>query len=256
MIPAERYELILNAVKRKQFIGIDELCYITKSSRTTLRRDINYLTEAGKIKKITGGISIVETDDKKLPEFPYDRRMNINKQEKVAIGKAAQQLIEDGDVILILNGTTTFQVAHEIDPPKHLTIITNGIDIVSALSVKPNVEVILLGGLVKYNHSMTIGPSLYNMFNELHPSKFITGAGGVTEEKGITMYDYIGANYVGKITDMIEGLILVADHSKFGRNVLVQAFPFNSIRKVVTDEKVPQEYASLFKKYEIECFIA
>jgi len=72
------------------------------------------------------------------------------------------------------------------------------------------------------------------MFDELHPSKFITGAGGITEGKGITMYDYIGAYYFGKITDMIERLILVADHSKFGRNVLVQAFPFNSIRKVVT----------------------
>jgi len=70
------------------------------------------------------------------------------------------------------------------------------------------------------------------------------------------MYDYIGANYFGKITDMIEGLILVADHSKFGRNVLVQAFPFNSIRKVVTDEKVSDEYTNLFKNYDIECFIA
>jgi len=256
MIPAARYELILNAVKRKQFISVDELCYVTKSSRTTLRRDINYLTQAGKIKRITGGISIVENNDKKMPEFPYNRRMNINKQEKIAIGKAAQQFINDGDVILILNGTTTFQVAHQIDPEKHLTIITNGIDIVSALSVKPNIDVLLLGGLVKYNHSMTIGPSIYNMFDELHPSKFITGAGGITEEKGITMYDYLGTNYVGKITNMIEGLIVVADHSKFGRNVLVQAFPFNSIRNVVTDENISDEYISLFKKYSIEHFIA
>jgi DeoR/GlpR family transcriptional regulator of sugar metabolism len=256
MIPAARYELILNAVKRKQFISVDELCYVTKSSRTTLRRDINYLTQAGKIKRITGGISIVENNDKKMPEFPYNRRMNINKQEKIAIGKAAQQFINDGDVILILNGTTTFQVAHQIDPEKHLTIITNGIDIVSALSVKPNIDVLLLGGLVKYNHSMTIGPSIYNMFDELHPSKFITGAGGITEEKGITMYDYLGTNYVGKITNMIEGLIVVADHSKFGRNVLVQAFPFNSIRNVVTDENISDEYISLFKKYGIEHFIA
>ena len=232
MIPAERYELILNAVKRKQFISGDELGYITKSSHTTLMRDINYLAQAGKIRRITGGISIVETNDKKLPEFPYNRRMNINKQEKAAIGKAAQKLINDGDVILILNGTTTCQVAHQIDPEKHLTIITNGIDIVSALSVKPNIEVILLGGLVKYNHSMTIGPSIYNMFDELHPSKFITGAGGITEAKGISMYDYIGADYFGKITNMIEGLIVVADYSKFGRNVFVQSFPFNSIRKV------------------------
>jgi len=256
MMPAERYELILNAVKRKQFISVDELVFITKSSRTTLRRDINHLTQTGKIKRITGGISIVEPFDKKLPEFPYNRRMNINKQEKISIGKAAQQFINDGDVILVLNGTTTCQVAHQINPEKHLTIITNGIDIVSALSVKPNIEVILLGGLVKYNHSMTIGPSIYNMFDELHPSKFITGAGGITEEKGITMYDYIGTTYFGKITEMIEGMIVVADHSKFGRNVLVQAFPFKSIRKVVTDEKVSEEYINLFKKYDIEYFIA
>jgi DeoR/GlpR family transcriptional regulator of sugar metabolism len=51
-------------------------------------------------------------------------------------------------------------------------------------------------------------------------------------------------------------MIVVADHSKFGRNVLVQAFPFDSIRKVVTDEKISDEYVILFKKYEIEHFIA
>ena len=56
MYPYERYRLILNAAKEKSFVRIGELLKLTRISLTTLRNDIDYLYEKGKIKKIRGGV--------------------------------------------------------------------------------------------------------------------------------------------------------------------------------------------------------
>jgi len=256
MLPYERQELILNALKNKRFIKINELLVLTNSSLTTLRRDINYLSESGKIRKSRGGILLVEQRDREEASFLYREREKLFKTEKERIGKATQRIIEDRDFIFLLNGTTTISVARNLDPREHVTIITNGIDIVSALRNKPNVEVILLGGIVDYPNYVMTGPMVLKELDDLHATKLISGAGGITEEKGITIYPYMVSAYYQKIVDMVEQVIIVADHSKFGRNALVQATSLDNVDTVITDEAVPEKYLHLLEQKRIETILS
>ena len=256
MLPYERQELILDALKKERFIKINELLLLTNSSLTTLRRDINYLSEGGKIRKSRGGVLLVEERAREESSFLYRDREKLYKAEKERIGRAAQRFIEDRDFIFLLNGTTTISVARNLAPEKHVTIITNGIDIVSALRDKPNAEVILLGGIVDYPNYVMTGPMLLKELDDLHATKLISGAGGITEEKGVTIYPYMVSAYYQKIVDMVEQVIVVTDHSKFGRNALVQATALDNIDTVITDEGIPQKYTELLKNKQIRTVIS
>ncbi len=252
MIPYERYNLIINTVRELKFMPITELLKLTQSSLTTLRNDINYLVEKGKIKKLRGGIEYVEES----ASFRYKNREKYFSREKEAIGIAAQEFINEGDIIILTNGTTTSKVAKNIDENKHITVLTNGLDIVLELQNKSNVNVILLGGIVDYTSYMIIGPTVEKMLEEFSPSKIIMGAGGITEEKGITVYDLLTSTYYPKILSIAKEIIVVADHSKIGRNELAQIASIDQIDTLITDDSLADDFIKVFNKHKINCVIA
>ncbi len=255
MLAFERYEIILNACRKTGRATIEELLTATGCSISTLRRDINHLIERGELEKFRGGVSFVEQ-----PPFmgatPYKQRAQLFYREKEAIGRAAQDYIHDGDVLLLGYGTTAIHVARRIDPQKNVTLITNGIDIIHECRNKPNIKVIALGGIVDYSNNCIEGPTVPKMLKEFNPSKIIFGAGGITEEKGITNYEFLGGTYVSEIVKQFEEIIVVADHSKFGRNVLTNVMPFRDVTVFITDSGVLPEYIEKFKKYSIDYRIA
>jgi DeoR family transcriptional regulator, fructose operon transcriptional repressor len=251
MYPFEREEIILEACRASGRITSKDLIKMTGCSISTLRRDIDALFQRGAVKKIRGGISIIEQPEMK-GGLLYEQRLRQNYLEKEAIGRAAQEFIHEGDILVLLYGTTTIHVARQIDPNKHLTVITNGLDIVHECRKKPNLRVIVLGGSIDYSNNCIKGPTVPNMLKEFNTSKVILGAGGITEEKGVTNYEFLNTTYVSDIVDLCGQNIIVADHSKFGRNVLTKVMPFKRIDVLITDAKVPESYIPKFKEYGIE----
>ena len=255
MFAFERHEIILEACRKSGRIGIDALLQLTGCSISTLRRDINHLLRKGSLKKFRGGVA--STGQAELNgNMMYQNRMTLFSHEKEAIGRSAQEYIRDGDILVLLYGTTTIHIARQLDPKKNITIITNGIDIIYELRDKPNVKVIVLGGIIDYSNSCIEGPTVPRMLQEFNPSKIILGAGGITEEKGITNYEFLSSTYVSEIVGLSETKIVVADHSKFGRNVLTKVMPFEDVSIFITDSGVSDEFIDLFNKYEIDYKIA
>ena len=251
MLPYERHERILSALGEKRFLKIEELLRLTRSSLTTLRRDIEQLAGSGRVRKSRGGVLLAEPQELGGVDPQYRLREKLHRAEKDRIGAAAQRYIAEGDIIVLLNGTTTRAVAEHLDPAKHVTVITNGIDIAAALRGKPNAEVILLGGVVEYAHNTLGGPLALKSLGELHAARLISGAGGITAEKGVTIYPYLVSAYYQAIVRMVNEVILVADQSKLGRNALVQATALEEVDAVIIDRVVPPEYVELFEKHGV-----
>lgn len=256
MLPYERHERILSSLKADRFLKIEALLHHTGSSLSTLRRDINALAADGRIRKSRGGVLLVQAPRGEEISFLYRDREKLFKEEKERIGQAVQQLIHDGDSIVLLNGTTTIAVARSLSADKRVTIITNGIDIVTALRDKPNAQVILLGGIVDYAHYVMTGPMVLRDLGELHATKLISGAGGITREKGVTVYPYMVSDYYRRIVQMVDQVIVVADHSKFGRNALVQVIGLEAIDTVITDDGARSEHLELLDGHGIRCILA
>ena len=84
----------------------------------------------------------------------------------------------------------------------------------------------------------------------------LMGSGGITEEKGLTVYDLMTATDYPKMLSIAKEIIVVADHSKIGRDVLAHIAPLDIIDTIITDEGVNPEYINMFKKYQINCVLA
>jgi DeoR/GlpR family transcriptional regulator of sugar metabolism len=255
MVPYQRYELIIRTLKQSRFISIKELQKLTKSSITTLRRDINYLAEKGRITKTRGGVAFADKSESESKGYLYNERKTKFYDAKEMIGLKAQEFIENEEILFLTNGTTTYHVARNIDSQKHITVITNGLDIVDVLQDKPNVNVILLGGMVNYAYHSVAGPAMSRMLEEMNPTKIIMGAGGITREKGITIYDYIYGSYLKRAIEGLNNIYVVADHSKFGRNMLSKIIPLERINTIITDVEVPEEFSEVFDDLNIACHI-
>ncbi len=253
MLPYERHQRILTTLRDRRFLKIEALLELTGSSLTTLRRDIEHLAEAGKVEKSRGGVLLADSEPPDAVDLLYRTREKLHQAEKERIGAAAQRYLAEGDIVFLLNGTTTRAVAEHLDPGRHVTIITNGIDIAAALRPKTNAEVILLGGVVDYAHDTMAGPLALKSLGELHATRLISGAGGISAEKGITIYPYLVSAYYEAIVRMVSEVIIVADQSKLGRNALVQATTLEQVDAIVMDRVVPREYVQLFQRHGVRC---
>ena len=106
MFTEERFNIILEELKKKGIVSVTDLVKMLDASESTIRRDLNTLDKDGLLKKIHGGaISIDESSSKH--DYKVDVRQSLNVDEKYETAKHAASLIEDGDVIYIDAGTTT-----------------------------------------------------------------------------------------------------------------------------------------------------
>jgi DeoR/GlpR family transcriptional regulator of sugar metabolism len=256
MFPDERYEKIIQQSKVANFTPIEQLCKLTNSSEATIRRDIIYLSKNNKIRKARGGILSVMNTRNFENSFGHEARAEISPSKKERIGIAAQQLIKDRDIIVLHSGTTCEEVAKNIADSTILTVITNGLEIVSALRNKRNVEVIFLGGKVDYVQNMTTGPMLSEMLEKLNPNMTIMGAGGISDEKGITNYSYIGSIFEREIVKQASELIFVIDDTKFGKNVLHQLANLQETDVIITNKEIDPIHLKMMKKHEIRYVLA
>ena len=237
----ERQKLIIDFIKEQKTASVEDLSRITGSPVTTLRRDINELSQRGIVRKLRGGVAYVSVEVSHS-HSNYTERQRLFISEKTAIGIAAQRCISDGDIVFVSYGSTTSQVAKSIDAAKRVTILTNGLDIVDALRGKPNVQVILLGGAVDYLNNITISTNVTKALNEFNPNLFILGAGGITEEKGVTSYDFLVSSYYVTVAKKVRSTVVVADHSKFGRNELSTVIKLKCVKTIVTDWQIENAY--------------
>lgn len=179
MFPLERQKKIIEILMFKKVQKLPELAEELNISIDTLRRDINLLDKQGKIKKIYGGIKLVESE---FAESPMDARMVGHLEEKKMIAQKCSEYINDGDCIYLDSGSTTYQIAKYIKNKKNLTVITNSIPVVNEL-MNSAVELIIIGGKVRLNEQSVIAYDYLFNFSELNILKAFICASGITLEK-------------------------------------------------------------------------
>lgn len=256
-VPFERQQAIIEFLSEHKRASIEDLIGVTGSSLTTLRRDINDLVLEGMVKKLRGGVAFV-TEESPHTQSVYLERQRLYTEEKDSIALSTQECLHDGDIVFLSYGSTTSQVAKRLDTSKRFTILTNGLDIVDALRGKPNVQVIFLGGAIDYANNISISTNISKTLNEFNPKVFVLGAGGITEEKGITSYDFLVSAYYLAVArcKTVRQIIVVADHSKFGRNELSTVVKLKCVDTIVTDWQIEDNYRQLVSRYSIDLIIA
>ncbi|RLQ95359.1 DeoR/GlpR family DNA-binding transcription regulator [Falsibacillus albus] len=230
MLTEERQTLILDLLKQKDVVKIQEIIDLTNASESTIRRDLTQLEELKFLKRVHGGASRLQG---KLNELSVTEKTFKNHHEKQLIAKKACSLIEKGDCIYLDAGTTTLQMIDHL-PDLEIVVVTNGLQHVGQL-VKKGFKTYLIGGYVKPKTNAMIGKGAVNSLKEYRFDKAFMGANGIHPDSGYTTPDPEEAFVKNSAMELAREAFVLADHSKLGEISFAKIADLNKAC-LVTDE--------------------
>jgi DeoR family transcriptional regulator, fructose operon transcriptional repressor len=210
VLTPERHRIILQLLKEKNIVKIQEVMDLTKSSESTIRRDFSLLEEQRFLKRIHGGASRLQG---KLQEPSMIEKSSKNLQEKRQIAKYAAGLVEEGDTIYLDAGSTVREMI-EFLPNKNIVVVTNGLMHLSPLLNK-GISTYLIGGLIKPNTNAFIGRGALASLDLYRFDKCFMGINGIHPQLGFTTPDQEEAMVKQKAISLSREAYILADHTKF-----------------------------------------
>ncbi len=252
LFPTERLRGILQSIEQRQRISINEICTQFAISEATARRDLETLCTLGKIERVRGGAIALQQSP---PERPLLQREVEQADEKERIGRAAAELIQDGESIFLGSGTTVFEIARHLHSRRDLSVFTNSISIINVLADTPQLTLVCLGGMVRASECSLIGHFTEQALAEIQVDKVFVSARAVSIERGLTN-DYLPETITDRaILKAGQEVILVADHTKFGRVSTVHLAPISRIGTIVTDRETPSDLICKFAELNIRTLV-
>ncbi|WP_430536678.1 DeoR/GlpR family DNA-binding transcription regulator [Listeria rocourtiae] len=234
MLSIERKQAILNYVKNKKIASVNELARYFKVHEVTIRRDLTTLEDEKKLKRTHGGVMI---EEKIISEPEFQKREEVQFEEKQRIASYAASLIEDGDTIILDSGTTTGHIARAIQNHTKLTVITNDINVATILR-NSSIKVIVTGGVLYPETYMLNGMITEETLRNLHVHKAFVTTPAIDLEKGLMHYDeYLVPAKVQMLHSATE-VFLVTDHTKFGRISLYKYADLTDITSIITGKEL------------------
>ncbi|GGG89398.1 DeoR/GlpR family DNA-binding transcription regulator [Paenibacillus radicis (ex Gao et al. 2016)] len=247
MLVAERYEKIVQLVNERSSIRVSELSELCGVTEETIRRDLDRLEQAGRLRRSHGGaVSIREQQ----PETPYAEREITHAEEKKRIAREALSFIQPNDRILLDASSTAWYMASNL-PDIPLTVLTNSIKVAVELSGKEKIEVISTGGLLASRSLSYVGPLAERSLDAYYVNKLFLSCKGVHLEKGISESNELQARIKHKMIGIADQVILLADASKFGVQAFTHVADLSEVNAIVTDRRIPDAIAAQLKEREI-----
>lgn len=252
MLPSERQNKILDLLATNDIVIISELVSRFNISIETVRRDLSILEKNGKIEKVYGGAKL---KDLTFGESTLEKRMISRKSEKECIAKKCSEFIEDGDCIFIDSGSTTYHIFKYIKNKKNLTIITNSILVANEL-IGTDFDIIIIGGKVRHNERSIVTYDYIFNFSQLNIRKSFICAGGITLENGISDFNMHEVVTRKKIIERSTEVFVVADSSKFGKDVTINISNLSNIDYIITDSYLNKSIYSKFREINTKIILA
>ncbi len=241
----EREKEILDLITGDTSITVAQLGKKLRVSSVTVRATLNSLEEKGFILRTWGGAFPTFH-----PEVLDHQRNRV--EEKNRIAKAAANLVEDGDTIMIEAGTTTALVARYLFGKRGISIVTNNTLVLPYARANPAVRLTLVGGEFRSATESTVGPVALQELEKFHVRKAFVGTDGFTMDKGLTTHLVEGAEIVKKMASQAKETILVADSTKYGKIGFVKVLPLSSVGRIITDSDLSEEARAVFAEQDIK----
>ena len=224
-------------------------------SAVTARGDLDALAANGSVIRSHGGaVRRPEANQ----DYPLRLKETLHRGEKMKIGRAAADLVQPNEVVILDSGTTTAEVARQIKARKlqPVTIITNALNIASELLDAAGISVIVIGGLLRPVSCSFVGPQAESMLKEFHADRLFLAVDGFDLEIGPSTPDVFEALMNGLMMQVSKEVNVVADSSKLGRRSVSRIGQIEKVHRLITDNRAPEEFTTELRKKGVEVLIA
>ena len=229
MRQSDRLDAILARLSDQGSVGVTRLARDLGVSMATVRRDLELLESQRLLSRTHGGA----VSHGVLYELPLRYRAGRHEGEKHRIAEAAATRLGDARVVGFTGGTTTTEVARRI-AGRSLTVVTNALNIASELAVRPNLKLVVTGGVARPESYELVGPLADATLNGLNIDVVFVGVDGASRA-GMTTHHEVEAHTNRRMIERARRVVVVCDASKIGRSALAVICPARDVDELITD---------------------
>lgn len=251
--PAERRSYALDRLEEQGHVSVNDLSKKLSVSAATIRKDLQFLEDESLLIRTHGGAI---APNRFAFNVPLDEKAKRQKEEKRQIGNAAAEMINDRDTVILDSGTTTLQIARNLNDPSGLTLATHSLHIALEMLGNSDVKLLLLGGTVRSKSASTLGPYAERMLRDHSFRKLFLAGDGFDLEHGLTTTNDQEAHLNRLMIESSEKTIAVVDSTKFGRRGLCRICKTSAVDAIITDKGIPDEIASRLREHGLQLIVA
>lgn len=249
-----RRERIMQWIKREGRISLQEMIERLGCSEATARRDLDFLARSGQIIRTIGGAQL---DQAGIPrEVSFNEKKLLLRLEKEAVARKAASLVQEGDIIGLTGGTTTYLLARELKFRSGITVVTNAVNVAMELADNEDIQVVLTGGVIRGKSYELCGPLAEAAVERLNIGTMFLGIDGISTDGGITTYSELEAEIGRLMIQRSKRVIAVFDRSKAGQTSLFSYAPLSALHGCITDSKMDAHLTDRLNELQVEIHYA
>jgi DeoR family transcriptional regulator of aga operon len=246
----DRIEEIAEILDKRGKMTLEQLEEVFPNvSQMTLRRDLFQLEEDGRIIRVRGGAMSVK-EVQKVSGEAYTKKTTVNTDAKIIIAQKAATLIDEGISMFLDGGTTAMYLSKEM-PDQKCSVFTNGIAVAMELAQKKNVAITVVGGQLMKDNLSTASPAAREYFALTNFKIAIVSATAFTPENGFSCNSQVESDLLKQVFKKARHVYMMLDTSKIGK---INPYTFATLQDIsvlITDDKFPKEYKTLFEQNNI-----
>ncbi|WP_030610744.1 DeoR/GlpR family DNA-binding transcription regulator [Streptomyces sclerotialus] len=255
LLAEQRRALILDEVRRRGGVRVNELTRKLSVSDMTVRRDLDALARQGVVEKVHGGA--VPVSEPSTHEPGFEAKSSLELSAKEAIAEAAAQMAAPGSAIALAGGTTAFTLAHQLLDVPDLTVVTNSVRVADVFYAaqraaagsggpRPGAATVVLTGGVRTPSDTLVGPVADAAIRSLHFDVLFLGVHGISVEAGLSTPNLAEAETNRHFVRSARRVVVVADHTKWGTVGLSSFATLDQVDVLVTDPGLPAQARAEF----------
>jgi DeoR/GlpR family transcriptional regulator of sugar metabolism len=241
MLTSQRKEHILHVLHRDGQIVAKTLSRELGLSEDTIRRDLRELAHEGRLQRVHGGA---------LPASPavvdLAGRQQLATHAKIAIGRKAAEMVQDGHVVILDGGTTSAQVARHLPPGLRATVVTHSVTIAVELVTHPAVDVVVIGGHLFKHSAVTVGAAAIEALAHVRADYYFMGVTGIHLHEGLSTGDFEEAYVKRALSERAAETIVLATADKLGVASPYVISPVTEMSGMITERDVPDSVTAPF----------
>lgn len=247
----ERRGRLLEVVRGRGFISLDELANQFSVSESTIRRDLGQLEESGVAKRTHGGVYYTGA----APAMGHlDQRQSIESEKKQAIARRAAELIHDGDTLLLDGGSTTYEVARLL-VGRPLQVVTSALPVANLFMSSVNSDLVVIGGYLHTRTGVLVGPYALRMLSDLNVQKALLSVAAISDG-GFYNSNLLLVEMKRAVMNAADEVIVVADSTKFGHKSLTHLCDWDRVDYLVVDNEISEDWRSKILAAGVKLIVA
>ena len=251
MLAIDRQRRILDLLHGTGSLRTIDTAALLGVTDETVRKDFEVLEKRGGLIRIHGGASRPENIREDLS---FNQRQAVRREQKQAIARLAAGRIQANETIFMDASSTVLTLA-EFLPELPLTILTNALNVITALSERPHLDLICTGGVLDPKSRSFVGLTAEKSLQRYNIHRMFLSGSGLHLERGVSESNSRQASFKERVIAGAEDVVFLADSSKLGQKAAFFFAGVGELSCLVTDQAADPEFVEALAGRGVEVLI-